>query len=110
MITMTNLEPMKTGQVDLIRQLCAAGEIVETPPADQPDGDVAARRQGLQRKPRVLAQAWNRGIDIERRERSVEIGQHHQMSSRRPRVDCRQHLGHHLGIVVTQPIHATSSA
>src|SRR5688572_2991604 len=32
------------------------------------------------------------------------------MSSRRPRVDCRQYLRDHCGIVVTQPIHATSTA
>jgi hypothetical protein len=31
------------------------------------------------------------------------------MSSRRSRVDRRQHVGHHAGIVVTQPIHATSA-
>jgi hypothetical protein len=31
------------------------------------------------------------------------------MSSRRPRADRRQHLRHHVRIVVTQPIHATST-
>src|SRR5688572_8319440 len=109
-ITMTNLQPMKAGKVDVTWQPRAAGEVVHAPSTNEPDRHIGTRRQRLQCESGFVAQPWRRRVDIERRERSVEVRQYHQMSSWRPGVDRRKHLRHHLGIVVTQPIHATSTA
>ena len=52
-MTMTNLQTVKSREVDVIRQLRPAGEIVDTPSADQPDRHIATRSQHLESAPGV---------------------------------------------------------
>ena len=101
---------MQAGKINVVGQLCAAGQVVHTSATDEPDGNAITGGKRLEYVPGVVIQLRSRRIDIEGRERPVEVRQHHQMSSWRTRTDRREDVRHHLGIVVTQPIHATSSA
>src|SRR5262245_13794630 len=108
-VPVADLEAVKPGEVDVGGQLRPALKIIETPATHQPDGHVITRRERFERASDLIAQSRSGWIDVERRERSVEVREDDQTSSGRAGVDRRQHVGHHAPIVVTEPIHTTSS-
>ena len=108
-VPVADLESVKAREIDMGRQLRPAVQIIEAPSTHQPDCDVITRRERFERASGFIAQSRNRWIHVEGRKRSVEIREHDQSRSRWARIDRRQNVGHHARIVVTQPIHATST-
>ena len=65
MIVVSNLETVKTGEIDVGRQLRAAVEISQSSSADKPNGHIVARRERFERTSGVRTQLWSGWIDVE---------------------------------------------
>jgi hypothetical protein len=73
MIGVTNLHTVKAGEVDVAWQLSAAGQVVHTPAAHEPNCNVITRSEGLEYMSGVVIQPRSGRINIEGRERPVKI-------------------------------------